>query len=162
MILPTSNVIPYYLKFLSEENWILVSSILNELLYIFQNLNSIYNDLDFSQGFEENLFLDIIKLFRHPVTKVNLNTLLLKVNQMARKIIKHVTNSIIDKEQFIKTVQYYISDNLYNDLEDLIYDVKRNPIKLKPNLGGQNQTQEVGYVASEKFINDYAKSNKNK
>jgi len=71
MILPTSNIIPYYLKFLTGDNWVLVSSILNELLYIFTNLNSIYNDLDFSQGFEENLFLDIIKLFRHPVTKVS-------------------------------------------------------------------------------------------
>jgi len=54
-------------------------------------------------------------------------------------------------------VQYYISDNLYSDLEELLFDVKTvNPVKkIKQNL--KNSSDNIAHVASDKYINDYAK-----
>jgi hypothetical protein len=71
MVMPTSSLFPLIYKYFKDEDWMKVVGSLNVCMYIFQHLNEIYNDIDFSdKNFDETLFLEIIRLFHHEVPKV--------------------------------------------------------------------------------------------
>lgn len=115
MVIPTSQLIPYIVNNLYNQNtsWVLLVESLEMLLKIFSSLNSIYNDIDFSNSdcYDVNIFLEIIKLFHHNIPKVSIT---------ARKVIKFVGQNTFEKENFLKTMEYYLSSDVYLDVENLI------------------------------------------
>jgi hypothetical protein len=76
MIIPTSQLLPYLVKELKEFNWIKVNEIISLLSYMFKELRSIYNDIDFTDSnFDDLIIVEIIKLLQHNtprVTEINI------------------------------------------------------------------------------------------
>jgi hypothetical protein len=71
MIIPTSQLLPYMIKELGNINWIEVYEIVNLLTYMFKEIKSIYNDIDFADfSFDDLIFVEIIKLMAHDTPKV--------------------------------------------------------------------------------------------
>lgn len=124
MVIPTSKLIPHLLKFLAHPNWVVISDALDILLSLFKNLKSINNDIDFENNdYEINLILPILGLLRHGVPKVVSTT---------KKIILHLTDNIVKKSDFLKTLKLIISESLYEEIAVLIraeeiYESHQNP-----------------------------------
>ncbi len=116
MIIPTSQMIPYLINAISKnhDKWILLQESLNFLDYIFLHLNEIYNDIEWSgqnKNYDLNIFLEILKLWDHPVKKVV---------SCAKKVILNFGERISkNKENFIKTLTYYTNDALSFEIKAL-------------------------------------------
>jgi hypothetical protein len=123
MVIPTSQLIPYLINSLSSPTWLLLVESLEILMKIFSNLNSIYNDIDFSsnESYDVNVFLEIVKLFDHNIPKVAMT---------ARKVIKFVGQNIFENENFLKTMEYYLSSDVYREVEMLF---KKENLRLQSN-----------------------------
>jgi hypothetical protein len=112
MIIPTSQLLPYLVKELKEFNWIKVSGIVSLLTYMFKELRSIYNDIDFlDKSFDEMIIVEMIRLLQHNTPKV--------VSE-ARKLIQVIGNEVYERGNFLKTMKFYISEELYNELEGVL------------------------------------------
>lgn len=123
MIIPSSTVLSFLINNIDSDSWILISEVLNVVLYLFQNLKEIYNDIDFSlETFEISYFIKILSLFRHHIPKVRVT---------AKKIIKYVGEEVIDTDRFINTLGNIVSDALYDDIKKL-FKLKHLP-KEVPN-----------------------------
>lgn len=113
MIIPTSQVLPYILENLNDLNWILVNESLELMYKIFSELKGIYNDIDFGSSYDVNIILEVIKLIDHEVAKVHLT---------AKKLIKYIGEHVIETEKFLKTVEYYVSQDVFNGVRTLFKD----------------------------------------
>ena len=119
MLIPTSQIIPYVITSLANyhDNWTMLCDCLNLMMYIFSNLTTIYNDIEWNgneKNYDVNLFLEIMKLFDHTTPKVVSD---------ARKIIKYFAEVISEnKENFLKELSFYVNESLYKELYKLIID----------------------------------------
>jgi hypothetical protein len=72
MIIPTSQLLPYLIQELKDSSWLKVCEIINLLTYLFKELKSIYNDIDFTDSsFDDMIIVEMIKLLNHDTPKVS-------------------------------------------------------------------------------------------
>lgn len=111
VIVPSSTILPFFINKLNDENWFLISEILNIILYMFEHLNEIYNDIDYSEeNFDEAPFIRILSLFMHDTPKIRIS---------AKKIIKFVGEKVIKKDVFLNTLENLVSNHLYEEIKKL-------------------------------------------
>ena len=143
MVLPSSILLSYFINKLDNSNWILVTECLDIILYLYKNLASIYNDIDYSLNkFDITPFIRILELFVHPIPKVRVN---------AKKIIKYVGENVINKIRFLKTLELIVSESLFKEIEKLFL-LNKNMSKETSNF--VDYFKDNVKVASCKVINE--------
>ena len=147
MILPTSQMIPHIVNSISNShnNWTTLCECLKLMLHIFSNLSTIYNDIEWNgtyQNYDLNVFLEVLKLFDHPIAKVAAD---------ARKVVTYFAEVVSgDKELFVKTLSYYVNNALYREMYELIVEGKVGVIRADKPV----QRFDVGL---ERMVSEYKK-----
>ena len=145
MILPTSQMVPHIINSISNSHssWTTLCECLKLMLHVFSNLSTIYNDIEWSgvyQNYDLNVFLEVLKLFDHPVAKVAAD---------ARKVVTYFAEAVSgDKELFVKTLSYYVNNALYREIYALIVEGKVGVIRADKPV----QRFDVG---SERMVSEY-------
>lgn len=147
MILPTSQMIPHIINSISNSHnsWTTLCECLKLMLHIFSNLSTIYNDIEWNgiyQNYDLNVFLEVLKLFDHPIAKVAAD---------ARKVVTYFADVVSgDKELFVKTLSYYVNNALYREMYELIVEGKVGVIRADKPV----QRFDVGL---ERMVSEYKK-----
>ncbi len=155
MIIPTSQLIPYILDELKQENWIGQVECLDLIKIMFSQLKSIYNDIDFSEkSYDINIFLQPIALINHSIPKVE---------KAAKTLVRFIGENIINTESFLKTLQFYLSNEDYQNVESLLKGNNINGLNLvqvNPKKKREVNKNKDGYMADNYDNYDYKQKEK--
>ena len=140
MVISTSNIIPVLLRALkSDDDWIILYETLEIFRYLFENIESIYNDIDFEnpEDFDVNIALEILHFFNHNSGRVR---------KSCRSAIKALSSKVFKYDQFIKLIQFYVSDEFLEDIRAELEDTNTNIL-----LKSRQLQQAEGIIVDNKF-----------